>query len=136
MKSLWYIAIFFLVSFVNAQSPTQEELSAKLQHYLAKESSGKTMVLVSIPIAAIGGVLYYDGFKQIEANGLKQESPQKILGGLVLMVAGEILFDIGLVNWIIGYSRAKHYRRLLEKREEKQVGVQFNANGLRISYKF
>ena len=134
---LFIIAIFTIP--VNAQ---QDLLNMqKLKSAKKKIGLGATFTMVGVGGMIGGAVIYVNGLNGIENSTTDQDIESNLgtgLGGLAILVVGEILFDIGLPFWIVGSVQKRHAERNLE------LGmVQFRApnihtpiNGIGLTIRF
>jgi len=136
------LAIAFSTAF--SQDYSEEELRTKLRSSLKMKSTGQGLVVggvifnvIGIPLYIMGvdeaGVYEYDSYgnRTNETDGLG-----KMLGGLALMVVGDIALAGGITFWIIGGARSNRYKRLLDdpdsyyslvlKTNNRGIGFQLN----------
>ena len=141
-KLIVLITLLIAVSTAFSQDYSEEELRTKLRSSLKMKGTGQGLVVggvilnvIGIPLYIMGvdeaGVYEYDsdGSRTNETDGLG-----KMLGGLALMVLGDIALAGGITFWIIGGARSNRYNRLIEESgyglslstSSRGIGLQLN----------
>jgi hypothetical protein len=104
MKKLIILLIIGIFTFpVNAQQ-TQANIDY-LQRAKKRIGFGATFTLIGVGTMIGGAVVYANGLSGIENSSTEDEMWGNFnagMGGILIMVAGEILFDVGLPFWIVG----------------------------------
>ena len=83
------------------------------------KTTGMIMTGIGVP-TLIAGVVLYINWASDEVNSSSSSSSTSIdgraIGGLALMVVGELLTGGGIALWAIGGSKAKKYQRILDEK--------------------
>ncbi len=101
------------------------------------------MTVAGIGLTVAGVVVYINGLSESDAftnsynryDDNSDDGAGKIIGGLVVMIAGEALLATGITFWIVGGVKSGRYQRLI-KQKEKQLSLKLDHRGIGIQFNF
>lgn len=141
-KLVVIITLLVAVSTAFSQDYSEEELRTKLRSSLKMKHTGQGLVIGGAILNVIGIPLYIMGVNEADVYEYDSYGNQtndgdglgKMLGGLALMVVGDIALAGGITFWIIGGARSNRYNRLIDesgyglslKAGNRGIGLQLN----------
>jgi len=135
-----------LTSLGFSQEYSQEELSQKLKNALNTMHTGQGLTTAGIGLNVAGIVIYAIGLNKAASTETDYyddsddsddsvEGAGQMLGGLVLMITGDVCLGVGIPLWIVGGSRASRYKRML-KQYDKGLSFRTSSRGIGLYYNF
>ena len=106
-----------------------------------KIALGTTFTLVGVGTMVGGAVIYAHGLSGIENSETEDDVYSNLgsgLGGLAILVVGEVLFDVGLPFWIVGSVQKRRAERNLELGmvQFKSPNIRTPINGIGLTIRF
>ena len=120
-----------------AQHYSEDELRLKLNSSLNKKHVGQGLVIAGVGINIIGfGIMNWGSNERASFSSKSGERAfAKIIGGAMIVVAGQVIIGIGIPIWISGGSRSNHYKRLL-KNYDNNLSLKITNRGVGLHYHF
>lgn len=156
MKNRIILILLIFAGFFSQQTYSQNNdpysvdfLETKIQKFKGMKTSGIIMTAVGIPSLVTGVVLYVDWVSD-EVNSSSSSSSSttidgRAIGGLALMVVGELLTGGGIVLWAIGGSKSRKYQKMLDQKNAdvgrinkhfSNIAIRNTNHGVGIVYRF
>jgi hypothetical protein len=147
MKKIIVLLVVLMFSTVCfSQEYTQEKLSAKLKSAMSMRNTGKGLTGAGIGLNVIGLVVYMVGINKMAEstnddyyssydNNDSDDGVGMVLGGAVLMIAGDVMMAVGIPLWIVGGVRSGRYQRLLNQ-NKTSLNLNFDQKGIGLQLHF